>query len=90
MPSEDNGWGRIERLVEELRAIDYWDADYWRNHHPEAYEMLAFVARRKRHAELLSRLITLIPPLVVREKELRIVRTLNQTAGRTNVSGGSN
>ena len=59
MPSDNDGWSRVERLVEELRAIDYWDANYRRNPYPEAYEMLAFVARRRRHAEILSRLIAL-------------------------------
>lgn len=91
MPSDNDGWSRVERLVEELRAIDYWDANYWQSPHTEAYEMLAFVARRKRHAEILSRLIAHIPPLVMIEKELRIVGRSNQTAGgRTNVAGGSN
>lgn len=91
MPSDNDGWSRVEQLVEELRAIDYWDANYRRSPHTEAYEMLAFVARRKRHAEILSRLIAHIPPLVMSEKELRIVGRSNQTAGgRTNVTGGSN
>jgi hypothetical protein len=56
MPSDNDGWSRVERLLGELRAIEYWDTDYWRGPHPEVYEMLAFVARRKRHAEILSRL----------------------------------
>jgi hypothetical protein len=52
--------------------------------------MLAFVARRKRRAEILSQLATLIPPLVIKEQELRIVDKSSQTArGRTNASEGS-
>ena len=58
---------QVERLLGELRAIERWDADYWRNRHPEAYERLAFVARRKRRAEILSQLRTLIPPLDIKE-----------------------
>jgi hypothetical protein len=75
MPLDNDGWSRVERLVEELSAIDHWDADYWGDPYPEAYKVLAFVARRQRHAELLSQLVTLISPLVISEKELRIVLT---------------
>jgi hypothetical protein len=63
--SDSDGWSRVERLVEELRAIERWDANYWRNRYLDAYEMLAFAARRERRAEILSQLLTLIPPLVI-------------------------
>lgn len=90
MLSDNDGWSLVGRLAEEMRAIEHWDADYWRNHQPEAYESLAFVARRKRHVEILSQLVTLIPRLVISEKELLIVGKLSQRPGRrTNVSGGS-
>ena len=89
MLSDNDGWSLVGRLVEEMRAIEHWDADYWRNHHPEAYELLAFVARRKRHVEILSQLVILIPRLDISEKELLIVGKLSQGPGRrTNVSGG--
>jgi hypothetical protein len=62
MPSvlDNDQWSRVERLVQELRAIERWDVDYRRNRYPEAYEMLAFGARRRRRAEILSQLMTLI------------------------------
>lgn len=47
----------------ELRVIELWDVDHWRNPLPEAYEMFAFVARRKRRAEILSQLLALISRL---------------------------
>src|ERR1700730_2909105 len=60
----DNGaLTHIERLVGELRLIELWDASHRRNHLPEAYEMFAFEARRKRRAEILSQLLTLVPRL---------------------------
>jgi hypothetical protein len=90
MPSDKDGWSRVEGPVEELRAIDRWDANYWRKPHPEAYEMLASVARRKRRAEILSQLVTFIPPLGIKEQKLRIVeKSSHKTGGRTNASGGS-
>lgn len=60
---DNDGLNRVERLVGELRAIERWDADYWRNKLPIADEVLAFVARRKRRAEILSQLLTLVPRL---------------------------
>ena len=65
---DNDGWDRVERLVAELRAVERWDADYWRNIDPRAYEMFAFVARRKRRAEVLSQLLTLIPRLDIYAK----------------------
>jgi hypothetical protein len=60
----------IERFVLELRAIERWDAGQWGTGPPEAYEMLAFVARRKRRAEILAQLLTLIPRLDDKEEGL--------------------
>lgn len=62
------GWNRVERLVAELRAIERWNTDYWWNSDPEAYETLAFVARRERRAEILSQLLILVPQLVTYAK----------------------
>src|SRR5205807_2230006 len=50
-----------EGLVAELKAIEQWDAAYWRTPSPEAYETLAFVARGKRRCEILSQLLSLLP-----------------------------
>ena len=67
---DNDGWNRIERLVGELRAIESWDAEYWRNSDPEADKMLAFVARQERRAEILSQLLTLFRDwmVVVRDR----------------------
>jgi PilZ domain len=54
-------------LVAELRAIEQWDAAYWRNPSPETYETVAFVARAKRRCEILSQLLSIIPRLHNRE-----------------------
>jgi PilZ domain len=64
MPSvpDDQTLSQVERLLGELRLIELWDADYWRKCHPEGYERHAFVARRKRRAEILPQLVSLIPP----------------------------
>jgi len=62
--SDNDALNQVERLVAELRAIERWDADHWRKCDPEAYEMVAFVARRTRRTEILSQLVTLIPRLV--------------------------
>jgi hypothetical protein len=54
-----DGWNQVERLVAELQAIEGWDTDYWRKSDAEAYEMLAYVARRERRSEILAQLLTL-------------------------------
>jgi hypothetical protein len=80
---------QVERLVGELRAIELWDAGYWRKC-PEAYEMVAFVARRKRRAEILSQLVPLIPRLDIKEQRcLWIVRkSSTRRKQKTGVTGG--
>ena len=72
------GWNRVERLVAELRAIEHWNTDYWRKGDPEAYETLAFVARRERRVEILSYLLTLIPRLTKEQGKLWITRKSTQ------------
>jgi hypothetical protein len=81
----DDGWGQVERLVAELRAIERWNADYWGNSDPETYETLAFVARRERRAEILSQLPTLIPPLVKKSRETYLDRRNNRVGGQKKV-----
>lgn len=53
--------GVTEGLVAELKAIEQWDAAYWRNPSPEEYETLAFVARGKRRCEILAQLLSIKP-----------------------------
>lgn len=61
--SNDDGLDNVELLVAELRAIERWDADYWRDARPQAYEILAYTRRRETRAEILSELLSLIPRL---------------------------
>lgn len=49
--------GKIELLVAELEAIEWWDAVYWRSKRPEVYETLALAARQKRRSEVLDQLL---------------------------------
>jgi len=62
VPDKD-GLDEVARLVAELRAIEWWDADYWRTSRPEGYEAIAFVARQKRRSEILVQLVSLVPRL---------------------------
>jgi hypothetical protein len=64
--SHQDGLDRVELLTAELRAIEHWDADYWRKARPEVYETLAYTARRERLAEILSQLSSLIRDLTRR------------------------
>jgi hypothetical protein len=52
----DEAIGELEKLVSELRAISYWDAEYWRQRCPERYETVAFVSRQKRRSEIIRQL----------------------------------
>jgi hypothetical protein len=88
---DNYGWDRVERLVEELRAIERWNSGYWRNSDPKPHEMHAFVARRKRRAEILSQLVMLIPRLTKKQRNLWIMRKSNRRIGGTiGVSEGLN
>jgi hypothetical protein len=51
--SDNDELDRVERLVEELKPIQEWDAAYWRNRYAEVHEKIAFVARRERRSEIL-------------------------------------
>jgi hypothetical protein len=55
-----NELDRIEQLVAELRAVEWWDVGHWRKRRPEDYEILAFRARQERRSEILSQLVSLI------------------------------
>jgi hypothetical protein len=54
--SDQDELDRVERLVEELKAIEKWDTSYWRNGQTEVHEKIAFLARRERRSEILSQL----------------------------------
>jgi hypothetical protein len=43
-------------LVQELKAIDQWDIDYWRKTRREPYEKAAFLSRQRRRAEIMRAL----------------------------------
>jgi hypothetical protein len=83
---------RIEQLVGELRLIERWDADYWQNRLPEAYESFAFMARRTWRTEILSQLLTLVKRLDIRSRGLHGLsrKSTQRTKERTTASGGSN
>jgi hypothetical protein len=88
--SDNDGWNRFEQLLTELRAIERWDADYWRKNNLEAYEMLGFLGRRNRRAEILSQLLIIIPALVIKEQEQWAVNKFRQrTEARANASNDS-
>jgi hypothetical protein len=54
--SDQDELDRVERLVEELKAIEKWDTAYWRNGRSEVNEKIAFLARRERRREILAQL----------------------------------
>ena len=47
----------VGNLSSELRASERWDAEYWREPHPEWYEKGAFVTRQKRRREIIRHLL---------------------------------
>ena len=63
LPPTSNTLDRVELLAAELKAIEHWDADYWRKAQPEIYETRGYTARRERRAEILSQLRCLIRQL---------------------------
>jgi hypothetical protein len=63
LPPTSNLLDRNELLAAELKAIEHWDAEYWRKAWPDTYETLAYMARRERRAEILSQLRILMPQL---------------------------
>jgi hypothetical protein len=48
---------RSELLKAELIAIELWDRLYWLAPNPERYETLAYLRRRDRRAEIITRLV---------------------------------
>jgi hypothetical protein len=43
---------QAERLLADLKAIEQWNAAYWRNSDPYVYETSAFLARESRRSEI--------------------------------------
>jgi hypothetical protein len=56
---------QVEKLVSELRAISYWDADYKRHRCPEWYETVAYASRQKRRSEIIRQLYKIRTRIVV-------------------------
>jgi hypothetical protein len=63
MAPTSDGLNKVESLVAELKAIECWDAAYWRGDRSQMVESLAYIARGERRAEILSQLRSLIPQL---------------------------
>lgn len=58
MPTDTKGHAdRADQLIEELKAIEYWDANCWRTKLPRGYEMTALHARQRRRTEILQQLL---------------------------------
>lgn len=46
-------------LFTELKAIEFWDALYWRSHRHQQWEIAAMLNRRDRRTEVISKLLML-------------------------------
>ncbi len=55
-PLDNSELDRVDRLIAELKAIDWWDADYGRNESPREDVVAAFHARQERRAEIISKI----------------------------------
>jgi len=44
-------------LLNELRAIAYWDGQYERQHNPPWHEIIAYISRQKRRGEIIRQLL---------------------------------
>jgi hypothetical protein len=53
---EDKAVEVKDTLVQELKAIDLWDLQYWRKPRWEPYEKAAFLSRQRRRAEIMRAL----------------------------------
>jgi hypothetical protein len=63
MTIPSDGLRKVELLIAELKAIEHWDASYWRGGRTQMVETLAYTARGRRRAEILSQLRNLISQL---------------------------
>ena len=57
--ADSDEFDRAEKLVAELRAIEFWDVQYWQSSRSESAEVLAFRARQRRRTEILTQLTSL-------------------------------
>ncbi len=48
----------VEELVAELRAIELWDSDYYRERLHDRNTIAAFEARQRRRREIMSKLFS--------------------------------
>jgi hypothetical protein len=53
----DDTANKIQILVNELLAITHWDGAFWRCQSPHNYEIVAYVSRQKRRAEIIRELL---------------------------------
>lgn len=49
----------LELLSAELKAIEFWDAEYCRKSEPESFEKIAFSLRQKRRRAIIRQLVVL-------------------------------
>jgi hypothetical protein len=57
--ADSDEFDRAEKLVAELKAIEFWDVQYWQSSRSESAEVLAFRARQRRRTEILTQLTSL-------------------------------
>lgn len=57
-PADVTKW-RTEALQNELRAIDYWDAQYKRQFNPAGHDTVAYISRKRRRGEIIRELLCL-------------------------------
>jgi len=50
----------LDALVNELRAIDYWDDRYERDGQPEWGERVAYISRQRRREEIVRKILRLV------------------------------
>ena len=50
----DASGSKLDPLLEELAAIEYWDQEYLRQDNPGEAERLAFAIRQERRKEILA------------------------------------
>jgi hypothetical protein len=82
--SDNDELDRVERLVEELKPIQNWDAAYWRNSYTEVHEKIAFLARRERRSEIPPQLSSLFSDRTVQGERPWTFTFKNPSAGTEN------
>jgi hypothetical protein len=49
---------KVEKLANELEAINHWDTTYRRHRRPEWYQRVAFASRQKRRRDIITQMLT--------------------------------